>query len=67
MVLEELESLGQLSQTIEEDLKEKIIECLAQAAEDTYVKRKKDYETEIKEKIDREIQKEKESKEKESR
>ena len=63
LVLEELESLGQLSQTIEEDLKEKIIECLAQAAEDTYVKRKKDYETEIKEKIDREIQKEKESKE----
>ena len=59
LALEELVDVGQLSEEAENDLREEIIGCLAQAAEDSVVKRKKDYETARRKVLEQEIEKQK--------
>ena len=59
LALEELANFGQqLSEEMERDLKEEIVDCLARASEDTYLRRKKDYERAFQDAREREKEKE---------
>ena len=59
IALEELANFGhQLSEEMERDLKEEINDCLARASEDTYLRRKNDYETACQKDVERENERE---------
>ncbi len=58
IALEQLIVLGRLSETTEADLREEIIDCLARAAEETYLRRKKDYEVACQNDLEHQNQKE---------
>lgn len=61
LALEQLADVAKLSEDVEHDLKDEIIDCLVRASEDTYLRRKHDYETECRNDIENQNLKERQN------